>query len=319
MQDPHSLDCDGHFLDSSNSSFMTFDEKLTSHSSTNTATSIGQSTASHSTTQLVSSSDHQNSEGSKRKNKYHWNYFNFYNSPIIPETNEDEDSKVSINGSTEPTIPVAPAPPLVNEVSPVTPTVGTKHKTKPGSSLSAEVTRQQLTGAKLSNLTDLLNSSEVNRYFDSGKLETSPLKKSNSLTDIQGLYDTFRERTASTSSSSASLPPTPHGSPKLPRRAGSLQQLDSVYNSKMEDDAFHSSDLNSLIERDLHEVSTGSRKQTGFSERNKFMESHSFDHNDSKINSRKAESLFQKIQNWSTTSQIKVANKDVNAWAPGGF
>ncbi|XP_062566079.1 uncharacterized protein LOC134228435 isoform X2 [Saccostrea cucullata] len=318
MQDPHSLDCDGHFMDLSSSSFMGFEDKLSSHPGTSTVQSVSQSMATQTTTQLVMSSDQHKSEGSKRKNKYNWNYFNFYNSPIIPETIEDEDSKVITNDSTEPTIPVAPVPPPVNEVTPVTSTAGTRQKTKPGSSLSAEVTRQQLTGAKISNLTDLLNSSEVNRYFDSGKFESSPLKKSNSLSDIQVLSESFRGRSES-ASSSASLPPTPNGSPKIPRRAGSLQQLDSLHKNKMEDNVFHSSDLNSLIERDVHQLSIGSRKHTDFSERNKFMESHSFDHSESKSNSKKTESLFQKIQSWSTTSQIKVANKDVNAWAPGGF
>lgn len=329
MADPLYLDHDGHYMDNSSSDFL----KL----SQSPATSITQ-------TPLTTSSDHKSSEGSKR-NKYHWNFFNFYNSPSIPETNEDEE-RTSANGAV---VPRAPTPPILKvETNQQPASLGLKPKVKPGSSLSAEVTRQQLTGAQYSNISQLIKSGEVSKYFEANQTQDFALRKSNSFSDLDLVKEPFRERKNS-SSSSTSLPPTPGGSPKQVRKASSVSTLQVLEKAsekmrdertfKLPDDAAaaitahvkdkkkednpvfnHSNDDNALIRRSSREmVSADSQKRGILKDAAKFMESKNVDHSNRNTNSIDNESLLQKIHKWGTSTQMKMTNKDVNAWAPGGF
>lgn len=250
-------------------------------------------------------------------------------------------------GSTVPTIPPAPPVPTVREATTPQPvSSGQKTKVKPGSSLSAEVTRQQLTGAQFSSISHVINSSEVAKYFEPNQSGEFALRKANSLSDFDLMKEPFRERKNS-GSSSTSLPPTPVGSPKQLRRsssASSLRQLDQV-TDKLRDEKFfqdndhnkavvehvkekvkmdndnifqNSSEDSSLIRRSSREIVAVDNKQRGVLKDAKFLEPQP-DHSIRNMSTQNSESLLSKIQRWGTTTQMQMRNKDVNAWAPGGF
>lgn len=246
-------------------------------------------------------------------------------------------------------VPRAPTPPALKvETIPQPPSSGTKPKVKPGSSLSAEVTRQQLTGAQYSSISQLIKSGEVSKYFETNQVEDFALRKSNSFSDLDLAREPFRERKNS-SSSSTSLPPTPGGSPKQLRKASSvstLQVLEKASEKMRDERTFHlpddnaaaltahvkekkkeanptfhnSNDDNALIRRSSREmVSVDNQKRGVLKEAAKFMEASNVDHSNRNTNSQDSGSLFQKIQKWGTSTTMKMTNKDVNAWAPGGF
>lgn len=228
------------------------------------------------------------------------------------------------SGLSEPTIPIAPPSPLpLKEDGTVLEPMssGSKYKAKPGSSLSAEVMRQQLTGAQFSNFSDLLNSNEVFKSLERGHLDSYTLRKANSLTEVDFLEDSFRERKNS-GSSSTSLPPTPAGSPKQLRRASSastLHHLRSVPDKIKESATMQNSSDNALIKHDYDLVPVVKKERSAFKDTVKPTESRTLEHSDRTTFSRSSESLFTKFHKWGTTSQVKITNKDINAWAPGGF
>lgn len=245
-------------------------------------------------------------------------------------------------------VPRPPTPPMLKvETNPQFPSSGVKPKVKPGSSLSAEVTRQQLTGAQYSNISQLIKSGEVSKYFETNPTQDFTLRKSNSVSDLDLCREPFRERKNS-SSSSTSLPPTPGGSPKQLRKSSSvstLQVLEKASEKMRDERTFqlsddnaaaltahvkdkkreanptfqNTNDDNALIRRSSREmVSADSQKRGVLKEATKFMEAN-VGHSNRNTNSHDSESLFQKIQKWGTSSTMKMTNKDVNAWAPGGF
>lgn len=210
------------------------------------------------------------------------------------------------------------------KTNPQLPSSKIKPKIKPKNNLSTKITKQQLTNTQYSNISQLIKSNKISKYFETNPTQNFTLKKSNSISNLNLYRKPFRKKKNS-SSSSTSLPPTPNNSPKQLRKSSSISTLQilkktskKIKNEKTFQLSNHNTttltthiknkkkktnptfqntnDNNTLIKRSNRKIiSANNQKRNILKKTTKFIKTN-IKHSNKNTNSHNNKSLFQKIQ-----------------------